>query len=233
MIDDDDRALIKALVREAIKEQVNEYARNVSKLFGIVEGVRSAMHVLDEMPIAKAKSHGDLRVDAILAAPEGVCLEFGVWKGDWLTALATRFPERRFVGFDSFEGLPDDWGRFKKGYFDTGGVMPDVPPNVDLVKGWFIDALPLWLAQNQDNVAFIHLDCDCYSSTMDVLPLLRRRLQVGTQIVLDDWMLEAGWQREEKRAFLDFCAGYGIGFEYTGYSAEEPTVSASVVLTKV
>ena len=43
-------------------------------------------------------------------------LEFGVSKGDsfrWWTARITHH-EARFYGFDTFTGLPEDWGRLKK-----------------------------------------------------------------------------------------------------------------------
>ena len=47
-------------------------------------------------------------------------------------------------GFDSFEGLPDAWiPGFPKGYFDMKGSLPPVAPNVQLIKGWFDETLPL------------------------------------------------------------------------------------------
>jgi len=38
-----------------------------------------------------------------------MCLEFGVATGATLRKIATSFPSRSVYGFDSFEGLPEDW----------------------------------------------------------------------------------------------------------------------------
>jgi methyltransferase family protein len=221
-------------LRGAILSTINELSRNIHHLLPIVDAVRSALFVLDNIPLSLARDHGALRVEAIQAAPPGgLHMEFGVWKGAWITVMANAFPDRRFYGFDSFEGLPANWSALPPGYFDLGGVAPDVPDNVELIKGWFDRSLPPFLAAQPDPVSFIHMDCDLYTSTMTVLCLLRDRLQVGTTIVLDDYMLEPGWRQAEHKAFHDFCAATSIEFSYIGFSREAPTVSASVVLTKV
>ncbi len=56
------------------------------------------------------------------------------------------------------------------------------------------------------------------------------RCREGTQIVLDDFMLEPGWEREEHRAFFEFIESGRWRFEYTGYAYESPGCSAGVRL---
>ncbi len=65
-------------------------------------------------------------------------MEFGVYKGGMINHQAKKFPELNFVGFDSFEGLRENWhGMAPEKTFDLGGKLPRVRRNVTLVKGWF------------------------------------------------------------------------------------------------
>jgi hypothetical protein len=191
----------------------------------------SAQFVIDHIPLHLGKTHYELRRDAVLAAPEGLFMEFGVWTGAWLRQIA-QIREVPFYGFDSFEGLPEPWSTHKAGQFDVGGELPDMPENVTLVKGWFDESLPTFLKQHRETIAFLHIDCDLYTSTKTVLNLLAPRLVPGTQLVLDDFMFAPGWQREEHRAFFEFVAEHKWHFEYTGYSSDFPACSASVRLVK-
>jgi hypothetical protein len=72
-------------------------------------------------------------------------LEFGVAEGHSFRWWVARNPDprSRFVGFDTFTGLPEDWGRFRRGHFDTAGVPPDVgDPRCRFLKGLFDETLP-------------------------------------------------------------------------------------------
>jgi hypothetical protein len=190
----------------------------------------SAQFVLDHIPLHLGKTHYELRRDAVLAAPsEGLFMEFGVWEGSWLRQMAA-VRDVPFYGFDSFEGLPESWSLYKAGMFDLEGALPEMPENVTLVKGWFSDSLPRFLAKHEEPVAFLHIDCDLYTSTKTVLRLLAERFIPGSQVVLDDFMYMPGWQREEHRAFFEFIEDYRWRFEYTGYSSDFPACSASVRL---
>ena len=62
-------------------------------------------------------------------------------------------------GFDSFEGLPEDWRTgYGKGAFR--GALPEVPGHVTLVKGLFGATLPGFLQEHGEEVSFVHIDCD-------------------------------------------------------------------------
>ena len=68
-------------------------------------------------------------------------VEYGVHQGYSIALFASRnsSPESRFIGLDSFEGLPEDWGSagMPKGSFDVGGSMPAVSDDrVRFVKGF-------------------------------------------------------------------------------------------------
>ena len=50
-----------------------------------------------------------LRAALSHAPPEGLFLEFGVASGSTLTAIVEKAPPGMVHGFDSFQGLPEDW----------------------------------------------------------------------------------------------------------------------------
>ena len=83
---------------------------------------------------------------------DGNMLEFGVFSGKTINIISSHFPNNTIHGFDSFEGLPEDWfmkekekkkGNAKrhKGYFAVDN-LPTVNDNVTLWKGWFNDSIP-------------------------------------------------------------------------------------------
>ena len=84
------------------------------------------------------------RIPQIKTAEGGVIAEFGVWKGESINFFARNCPKAKIFGFDSFEGLEEDWHgtRIKKGFFSTNGQLPKCERNVSLIKGWFEDTLP-------------------------------------------------------------------------------------------
>jgi hypothetical protein len=120
----------------------------------------------------------------------GLNLEFGVFNGTTISCLAEARPELKFHGFDSFEGLPEDWDMGQKNVkadaFDRKGKLPDVPDNVELYKGWFDATLPEFLKSHTDNISYLHVDCDIYSSTVTILENCNDRIVPGTIIRFDE-----------------------------------------------
>jgi len=59
----------------------------------------------------------------------GLCFEFGVFKGWSINYFSKRLPSEKFYGFDSFIGLQEDWTGWAhgKGSFDVG-VICQVSP---------------------------------------------------------------------------------------------------------
>ena len=121
----------------------------------------------------------------------GANLEFGVFSGTTINALASRRPDLQFDGFDSFTGLPEDWDmgeKFVKGdAFDRKGVLPEVEDNVTLWEGWFDDTILKWIGKNAHmNISYLHVDCDIYSSTKTIFDNLNSRIKPGTIIRFDE-----------------------------------------------
>lgn len=147
-----------------------------------------------------------------IAAPEGLFLEFGVASGRTITHLASR-RTGPIYGFDSFQGLPEDWRTgYARGAF--AGAVPNVPPNVHLLTGLFSHTLPDFLRQNPDALSFVHIDCDLYSSTKLILDTLAGRIVPGTILVFDEYFNYPGWKQHEFKAFKEFVAAHSIKYDY-------------------
>lgn len=164
---------------------------------------------------------------------DGLFLEFGVYKGDSLNLLADMKSDVIWHGFDSFVGLPETWTLgAKAGAFDVKHKLPPVRSNVRLVPGFFDKRLEPFLAQRPDKkVAFLHVDCDLYSSTKTVLVALKDRLVPGSIIVFDELINYPEWQDQEYRAFMEYVAEQNVSFEYIGYVRTSCRVA--VKLTRV
>lgn len=152
------------------------------------------------------------------AAPaSGGVAEFGVYHGLSLRRLA-RHVAAPIHGFDSFEGIPEDWKPGEpKGSYSTRGRMPEMPSHVTLHRGWFEDTLPGFVASQQEKLRFVHVDCDLYSSTCTVLEGLRSLLQAGTVLLFDEYLGFEGYEQHEFRAWQEFTERYGIRYEYVAF----------------
>jgi predicted O-methyltransferase YrrM len=155
-------------------------------------------------------------------------LEFGVFSGRTVNCMAEQLPEARVFGFDSFEGLPETWrSDFTKGTFKTDEV-PDVLPNVSLIKGWFDQTLPEFLCEQEGSVGLIHIDCDLYSSSKTVLDLLADHLKDGAILVFDEFFNYPGWEQHEYKAFQEFAQTHSFRFEYIGSNPRHQQVAVRV-----
>ena len=86
----------------------------------------------------------------VIQSPQGYCMEFGVWEGKSINYMAKKRPDITFYGFDSFEGLNEDWmgTRMTKKFFSNNGKMPKVHKNCFLIKGKVQDTLDGFLKNN-------------------------------------------------------------------------------------
>lgn len=165
-------------------------------------------------------------VSGLIKDMNGLFLEFGVFKGESINFFSSKYPEKTFYGFDSFEGLPESWGgsEFSKGHFSLGGRLPKVNQNVKLIKGWFDEMLPSFLEKEHGNIALLHIDADLYSSTKTILDLLRCRLIPGTVILFDEYQGYPGWRNSEFKAWQEYCKNNNVSYEYLAFSTMQAAV---------
>jgi len=188
--------------------------RNAASTYDFIDKVmpNKVRFDIDQFSVINDKKEDILELD-------GQILDLGVWKGDSTRELARIFPERVIHGFDSFEGLPEDWGHLGKGHFgEVKGELPDVPANVQLFKGWFDQTLPAWRDEHNDRpISLLRVDCDLYSSTKTTLAALRPLIRPGTWIVFDELIGYRGWEAHEYKAFMEFIDETGFAYEYVAY----------------
>lgn len=147
------------------------------------------------------------------ARHEGLVLEFGVRFGASIRQIAA-LAGQEVHGFDSFEGLPEQWHREPKGAYSTKGVLPAVPANVRLHPGWFDESLPRFLADHGGPLRFVNVDCDLYSATRTVLRHLACRVVPGTVIAFDEYLGYEQWREDEFRAFQEAVREHRWRYEY-------------------
>lgn len=145
--------------------------------------------------------------------------------------------ERSLFLFDSFEGFPSSessvdaespsvvsgsWGPGKAVDKTPQQLLEMCSAHIDrrrirVYAGWFKDTLPR--VERDTKFALVHIDCDLYSSTMDVLTELfeKERFADGCTLLFDDWNCNrASPDFGERRAWAECVARYSPKFSDCG-----------------
>lgn len=153
---------------------------------------------------------------------DGLWLEFGVASGRTINIISEK-TENKVFGFDTFTGLPEDWGNGwqAKGAFSQDGELPKVNSNVELIVGLFQDTLESFLEKNPSQAAYIHIDCDLYSSTKYVLDQLESRIVPGTIISFDEIWNNQVYLDSEMKAWTEFVERTNIKYKWISRTSFE------------
>lgn len=183
------------------------------------------------------RSQGAIREHAIRKLPpfDGLCLEFGTgWFNSirlFAAHLGNSNAEQIIYGFDTFEGLPEEWPGTDAGVGAFHIPTPtDLPGNVRLIKGLVQETAPGFLVQHNAPIRFLHMDLDLYAPTLAVLEAALPFLRSGTVILFDEFTGYAGYRHGELKAwheFMPLLASAGLGFRYAAFSYGQ----AMVVIT--
>jgi O-methyltransferase len=140
-------------------------------------------------------------------------IEFGVAAGQsfrWFVQENTN-PDSRFHGFDTFTGLPEDFGSYKKGGFNTNNAVPAISDSrAKFYQGLFQQTVPGFLPalnKNQRNV--VMMDADLYSASLYGLTAIAPFLKKNDVIFFDEFAVPT----HEFKAFHDFTKSYYINLE--------------------
>lgn len=182
---------------------------------------------------------------------QGDIAEFGTCSGATATALSAAMADAPTLSsalggylnarprilhlFDSFEGLPeithdlDISAGWKKGMFrglSESQLLELMESNlprdqIRIYPGWFKDTMAN-IASTQ-KFALVHIDCDTYESTFNVLDALLKNdhLSDGCALFFDDWNCgRASPDLGERRAWREVVKKYAIRYsDCGGYSA--------------
>lgn len=153
-----------------------------------------------------------LEKEGLLSEPVNY-LEFGVADGfsfRWFLEKLNH-PQSSFRGFDTFTGLPEDFGVYKKGTFNSGKKQPEINDSRGAFhQGLFQQTLPGFLPEldnSRRNV--IMMDADLYSATLYVLTSLAPFLKKGDIIFFDEFAVPT----HEYKAYSDFVQSYYLDLE--------------------
>lgn len=177
----------------------------------------------------------------------GDYLEFGIYRGETLArtfallcshwedyreiervqGVPIAYDERyldskRFIAFDSFQGLPKSSAHDRPLHFVQGvykastaevrqaattvGLTED---RLLLVEGWFADTLTRATKQrlNLQTAAIVFIDCDLYESAVEVFHFISNLITDGSVIIVDDYFRYKGHPRRGmRRALSDWLA---------------------------
>lgn len=142
--------------------------------------------------------------------------EFGVCGGHsfkwWLEH--NKNADSKFYGFDTFEGLPEDFGPFGKGSMAVALESLNISdPRASFYKGLFQDTLVPFLEQyKSERKKLIHLDADLFSATLFSLSQLYRFLNDGDILLFDEFAVP----KHEFMAFKIFTESFYVNYEVIG-----------------
>jgi len=138
-----------------------------------------------------------------------VVYEFGVASGityAWIAGvLAARLPRCYLVGFDSFQGLPEETeGVWRHGWHCKGEHAYGIEhvqqrlkeknlerPEFKLFSGFYEESLKrhdvMEDRSNYDSLLLVNIDVDLHRSTLELLDFVKPLLKPGTLLYFDDW----------------------------------------------
>jgi Macrocin-O-methyltransferase (TylF) len=180
--------------------------------------------------------------------PDELLLDLGVWIG-WSTRLVSDACDRTVYGFDTFEGLVEDWQIddqivFKRGSFsltgpdaerlmrDTGVSLHDGLPDalgrkVEFIRGSTYETLAPFLADRPAApIRLFHMDLDTYESCRHALETCKDRFIEGSILVFDEYLVT----NSEMRAFYEFQSQYELEWRYRAWGLEIMEMNAEMIV---
>ena len=152
--------------------------------------------------------------------------EFGVWRGASFKYLIKTF--KKGFGFDTFEGLPEDWHDERKGSYSAEGIIPRIDGG-KFIAGNFEDTLPTFFSQPRPMASIINFDADLYSSTLCALNYSKSVIDEHTILIFDEFIINKNWEQDEYKALNDFCTKNNLTYEVLAISYVTKQVAVKLI----
>jgi hypothetical protein len=210
---------------------------------------------LSELRQCRIRGHTLLWEASRLALPrrqdsDELLLDLGVWIG-WSTRLISDACDRTVYGFDTFEGLVEDWQVddqtvIKRGVFslsdpfaqrfirDTGvslhnGLPAALGRKVQFIRGSTYETLAPFLADRPAApIRLFHMDLDTYESCLHALETCKDHFIEGSILVFDEYLVTNG----EMRAFYEFQSQYELEWRYRTWGLEIMEMNVEMVAAR-
>ena len=206
--------IIKDFAKHRILSGIKSDIFERSMVYGILQ---NEFHKVYKIPtVSRRESLWDMCIDRYAARDSKITyVEFGVYEGYSIRYFSSRnqTPDSKFIGLDSFEGLPEDWGKIKKGCFNVGGNIPEIDDRrVSFISGWFQDTWPQLsdrISDDDGSKLIVHYDADLYSSTLFALSKID---QLGRSYlaIFDEFF------GHETRALHNYCQAFNAEITFLG-----------------
>jgi len=222
--------------KDAVAGSVDTYMRDSWKY--AISNYRTEL--LEKQPQGRIFSGTYTMLDEALKAarPDGIVAEFGVFHGKSIRLISSMVgPKNPVDGFDTFEGIPEQWGDEPAGSYTANKEIPErVPDNVRFHVGLFSQTLPGYVAglspPEELPVRLVNIDCDLYQGTVEILHYLSDRIGPGSVLIFDEYFMTPTWLEDEFKAFQEACEKFGWEYEYLGFSLFSKQVSVRITASK-
>lgn len=158
------------------------------------------------------KTRDQIRDYAVDLIPDtGLLLEFGVYNGRSINYFSKQLDKkndkRNIYGFDSFQGLDEDWYGVKERKHKSWSMFGQTPSNLHsrarLSVGLIQVTLKPFLENQNSKIAFIHIDTDTYTPAKIVLEECKDYMPNGCVVLFDELIGYPNWENHEYKALKE------------------------------
>ena len=135
---------------------------------------------------------------------------------------------KKGYGFDSFEGLPEDWHNQKAGTYSSDNKVPKIDGG-EFIVGKFENTLPKFFAGKRPKACIVNFDADLYSSTICALNHAKSVIDGHTILIFDEFVINKNWEQDEYRALEEFCNTNHYNYEVLAISFFTKQVAVKIV----